>query len=70
LVRGAPELKAEIEAKKWEATIPATTSAATAKAGLGALDTPKWATLNELLATYAVIDSKVDLSTVLKDGYR
>jgi NitT/TauT family transport system substrate-binding protein len=70
LVAAAPELKSEIEAAKWKATIPATTSAATAKGGLGALDRAKWEHLNELLQTYAVIDAKVDLDGVLKNNFR
>jgi NitT/TauT family transport system substrate-binding protein len=70
LVAGAPELKSETEAAKWQATIPATTSAATKKDGLGVLDRPKWEHLNELLKDYAVIDNKVDLDSVLKNDFR
>jgi len=70
LVNAAPELKTEIEAKKWQATIPASTSAATKKDGAGALDQVKWASLNDLLKTYGVIDAKVDLAAVLKDSFR
>jgi NitT/TauT family transport system substrate-binding protein len=70
LVKAAPELKKEIEAAKWKATIGPTQSPATARDGLGAMDRPKWENLNELLKTYAVIDNKVDLSKVLKDEYR
>jgi NitT/TauT family transport system substrate-binding protein len=70
LVAGAPELKSGTEAAKWKATIPATTSAATKKDGLGALDRPKWDHLNDLLKDYAVIDSKVDLDGVLKNNFR
>src|SRR3984957_9311817 len=60
LVKGAPELKANIEAEKWKATIPASTSAATTRDGTGTLDRAKWETLNDLLKTYGVIESKVD----------
>jgi NitT/TauT family transport system substrate-binding protein len=70
LVKAAPELKTDIEAKKWQVTIPATTSVATKKNGLGALDVEKWAVLNGLLKTYAVIETPVDLTAVLKDGFR
>jgi len=70
LTSAAPELKANIEAAKWQATIPATTSAATKKDGLGALDRPKWEHLNDLLQTYSVIDAKVDLDAVLKNNFR
>jgi NitT/TauT family transport system substrate-binding protein len=70
LVKAAPELKANIETAKWKATIPATTSPATQKDGLGALDRPKWDHLNDLLKTYSVIDAKVDLDTVLKSNFR
>jgi NitT/TauT family transport system substrate-binding protein len=70
LVAAAPELKSNIETAKWKATISATTSAATAKDGLGALDRVKWEHLNELLQTYAVIDAKVDLDGVLKNNFR
>ena len=65
-----PELKSEVEAAKWKATIPATTSAATQKDGLGALDRSKWEHLNELLKTYAVIDNEVDLDGALKNNFR
>jgi NitT/TauT family transport system substrate-binding protein len=70
LIKAAPELKTEVEAKKWAATIPAVTSAATKKDGLGALDKAKWASLNDLLKTYDVIEAKVDLAAALKDGFR
>jgi NitT/TauT family transport system substrate-binding protein len=70
LVAAAPELKSEVEAAKWKATIPATTSAATQKDGLGALDRSKWEHLNELLKTYAVIDNEVDLDGALKNNFR
>jgi NitT/TauT family transport system substrate-binding protein len=70
LVAAVPELKTELESKKWEVTIPASTTEATRKDGIGALDRNKWAFLNELLKTYGVIDAKVDLDSVLKDGYR
>jgi NitT/TauT family transport system substrate-binding protein len=63
LIKGAPELKAEIEAQKWAAMIPA------ARGG-GALDRKKWESLNDLLKTYGVIEEKPDLNVVLKDGYR
>ena len=66
LVKGAPELKANIEAEKWKATIPASTSAATTRDGTGTLDRAKWETLNDLLKTYGVIESKVDLDAMLK----
>lgn len=70
LVRASPELKAEVEAAKWKETIPVTTSPATKKEGLGALDRAKWEALNDLLKTYDVIDAKVDLNTVLKNNFR
>jgi len=70
LVAAAPELKSNIEAAKWKATIPATTSEATKKDGLGMLDRPKWEHLNDLLTTYSVIDAKVDLDAVLKNNFR
>jgi NitT/TauT family transport system substrate-binding protein len=70
LVAAAPELKPEIEAAKWKATIPVTTSAATTKDGLGVLDRPKWEHLNDLLKTYAVTENKVDLDAVLKNNFR
>jgi NitT/TauT family transport system substrate-binding protein len=70
LIKAAPELKSNIEAAKWKATIPATTSDATKKDGLGALDRPKWEHLNDLLKTYSVIDAKVDLDSVLKNNFR
>jgi len=70
LVKAAPELKKAIEAAKWKATIGPTQSPATLRDGLGAIDRAKWENLNELLKTYAVIDSKVDLTKVLNDEYR
>jgi NitT/TauT family transport system substrate-binding protein len=70
LVKAVPELKKEIEAAKWKATIGPTQSPATEKDGLGAMDRAKWENLNQLLKTYAVIDNKVDLGQVLKDEYR
>jgi len=70
LVKAVPELKPEIEEKKWQATIPVTTSEMTKKNGLGALDRAKWSLLNDLLNTYGVTDAKVDLDAVLKDGFR
>jgi NitT/TauT family transport system substrate-binding protein len=70
LVAGAPELKSDIEAAKWKATIPATISEVTKTNGLGALDRAKWEALDDLLKTYAIIETKVELSDVLKDGYR
>lgn len=70
LVKASPELKAEVEAAKWKETIPVTTSPATKKDGLGALDRAKWEALNDLLKTYAVIDAKVDLNVVLKNNFR
>jgi NitT/TauT family transport system substrate-binding protein len=70
LVAAAPELKSNIEEAKWKATIPATTSEATKKDGLGTLDRPKWEHLNDLLKTYSVIDAKVDLDAVLKNSFR
>jgi NitT/TauT family transport system substrate-binding protein len=70
LVKGAPELKKEIEIAKWDATIGPTQSPATERDGLGAMDKAKWENLNELLKTYAVIDNKVDLTKLLKDEYR
>jgi NitT/TauT family transport system substrate-binding protein len=70
LVKAAPELKASIEAAKWKETIAVTTSAATNKDGLGALDRAKWEQLDELLKTYGVIDAKVDLDAVLKNNFR
>jgi NitT/TauT family transport system substrate-binding protein len=70
LVKASPELKAEVEAAKWKETIPVTTSPATKKEGLGALDRAKWEALNDLLKTYDVIDAKVDLNTVLKNNFR
>ncbi len=66
LVQAAPELKANIEAEKWRATIPASTSAATKRDGAGALDRAKWESLNDLLKTYSVIEAKVDLDVLLK----
>jgi NitT/TauT family transport system substrate-binding protein len=70
LIRGAPELKPDIEAAKWKATIPVTTGQATKRDGLGALDRAKWERLNELLKTYGIIDAPVDLNAVLKPEYR
>jgi ABC-type nitrate/sulfonate/bicarbonate transport system substrate-binding protein len=70
LVKAAPELKKEVEAAKWQATIGPTQSAVTKRDGLGAIDRAKWENLNDLLKTYAVIDNKVDLGKVLKDEYR
>ena len=70
LVKAAPELKSNIETAKWQATIPATTSAATEKDGLGVLDRAKWEHLNDLLKTYSVIEAKVDLDVVLKNNFR
>jgi NitT/TauT family transport system substrate-binding protein len=68
ITKAVPELKVEIETAKWQATIPATRSAATEKSGLGSLDKRKWETLNELLATYNVIPAKVNLDDLLKDA--
>ena len=70
LVKATPELKANIEAKKWESIMKATTSPMTEKHGVGVLDRAKWASLDDLLKTYGVIKTKVDLDAVLKDGYR
>jgi NitT/TauT family transport system substrate-binding protein len=70
LVKAAPELKADIEAAKWKETIGVTTSAATKKDGLGALDRAKWEQLDDLLKTYGVIEAKVDLDAVLKNNFR
>jgi NitT/TauT family transport system substrate-binding protein len=70
LTKAVPELKAEVEAAKWQATIPVTRSPVTEKNGLGALDKQKWETLNDLLKTYGVISAKVNLDDVLKDGSR
>jgi NitT/TauT family transport system substrate-binding protein len=70
LVKGAPELNADLEAKKWKATIPAITSAATKKDGIGALDMAKWSSLNNLLQSYGIVEKKVDLAAVLKKEYR
>jgi NitT/TauT family transport system substrate-binding protein len=67
LVKAAPELKAHVEAAKWEAMIPATSSK---NVPLGGLDRAKWETLNDLLKTYEVIDAKVDLNAVVKNEYR
>ena len=66
LVQAAPELKANIEAEKWRATIPASTSSATARDGMGTLDKAKWESLNDLLKANGVIDAKVDLDALLK----
>jgi len=63
LVKAVPELKAEVEAAKWKAMIPA------AKGG-GVLNRAKWESLNDILKTYAVIEAKPDLGAVLKDEYR
>lgn len=68
ITKAVPELKANIEAAKWKATIPAATSPATEKEGIGALDRAKWETLNDLLKTYGVIDKKVNLDDLLKDS--
>ncbi|HET7909815.1 MAG TPA: ABC transporter substrate-binding protein [Nitrospira sp.] len=70
LVKAAPELKQNIETAKWKATIPVTTSDATKKSGLGAMDHAKWENLDNLLSAYGVIKAKVDLNAVLKDNYR
>jgi len=70
LVKAAPELKADIEAAKWKSVIAATTSDATRKDGLGALDRPKWDNLDDLLKAYNVIEAKVDLDAVLKNNFR
>jgi NitT/TauT family transport system substrate-binding protein len=70
LVAGAPELKSDTETAKWKATIPTTTSAATKKGGLGALDRTKWESLNDLLKAYGIVEATVDLNAVLKDEYR
>jgi NitT/TauT family transport system substrate-binding protein len=66
LTKAVPELKAEIETAKWEATIPVTRGPATEKGGMGALDRQKWETLNELLKTYGVINAKVNLDDLLR----
>jgi len=66
-VAAVPELQANVETAKWNATIPAATSATTQKDGLGALDRAKWEQLDSLLATYGAIKAKVDLGELLKD---
>jgi NitT/TauT family transport system substrate-binding protein len=66
LVKAAPELKANIEAAKWQAMIPATKGGAST----GALNHAKWEALNDILKTYGVIEQKVDLTATLKDDYR
>jgi len=70
LAKAVPELKVEIETAKWQATIPVTRSPVTEKNGLGALDKQKWENLNDLLKTYNVIDTKVNLDDLLKDASR
>lgn len=62
LIKGAPELKANIEAAKWRDTINMTTAT-------GALDRRKWELLNEVLKSYGVIDAKVDLDSVLNSNF-
>jgi NitT/TauT family transport system substrate-binding protein len=66
LVKAAPELKANIEAAKWQAMIPATTGSG----GIGALNRAKWEELNGILSTYGVIEQKVDLADTVKGEYR
>jgi NitT/TauT family transport system substrate-binding protein len=68
LVKGAPELKTNIETAKWMEMIPS--SRATSNVPLGGLDRVKWEALNGLLKTYGVIDEKIDLASVLKPEYR
>jgi NitT/TauT family transport system substrate-binding protein len=70
LVKAAPELKKEIELAKWKETIAPSQSEATQKHGIGAMDEAKWKNLDELLATYGVIEEQVELGTVLQDHYR
>jgi NitT/TauT family transport system substrate-binding protein len=70
LVKAAPELNADLETKKWRVNSPSITSEATRKDGMGAIDRPKWSSLNDLMQTYGIIDKKVDLSALLQDGYR
>jgi hypothetical protein len=67
LVQGAPELKPNVEAAKWKEMIPATASKSV---GPGGLDRAKWEALNELLKTYGMIETKADLSAVLKSEFR
>jgi NitT/TauT family transport system substrate-binding protein len=66
LVKAAPELKANIEAAKWHAMIPATKGTG----ATGALNRAKWEALNDLLKTYGVTEQKVDLAATLKNEYR
>jgi NitT/TauT family transport system substrate-binding protein len=70
LVKAVPELKTNIEIAKWKATIPVSTGPATEKGGLGAMDRAKWDTLNDLLKTYGVIEAKVNMGDLLKEGFR
>jgi NitT/TauT family transport system substrate-binding protein len=66
LIKGAPELKAEVEAAKWKAMIPAAKNSS----GSGGINRAKWDSLNDILKTYSVIEEKVDLKAMLKDEYR
>jgi NitT/TauT family transport system substrate-binding protein len=70
LIKAVPELKKDIEAAKWKATIGPSQSEATKKYGLGAMDTAKWQNLDDILKSYAVIERTVDLGKVLQDQYR
>jgi NitT/TauT family transport system substrate-binding protein len=67
IVTAVPELQANVEAAKWDAMIPAATSPATQKDGLGTVDHAKWQQLDTLLATYGAIKAPVDLGALLKD---
>jgi NitT/TauT family transport system substrate-binding protein len=67
IVAAVPELQANVETAKWNAMIPAATSPATKKDGLGTLDHAKWQQLDTLLATYGAIKAPVDLGALLKD---
>jgi NitT/TauT family transport system substrate-binding protein len=66
LVKGAPELKENIESAKWKEMIPATKGSGST----GALNHSKWDALDDILKTYGVIDKKVDLGATLRDDYR
>jgi NitT/TauT family transport system substrate-binding protein len=66
LVKAVPELKANVEAAKWNAMIPATKGSGPT----GSLNHAKWQALNDLLKSYDVIEQNVDLSGALKDEYR
>ena len=70
LIAAVPELKPEIEAAKWAAMSTTANSAITAEKGPGAIDRPKWDTLQNLLVSYKVIEAPVDLNVMLRDDLR